>query len=447
MSACAMAPCTTPLQAWIAGKCGLRPGALSRDRLAAEQLRLLNETLQWARRRSAVYRVLLAHLPDAPLASLEDIRHLPFTTPDDLGRDSTRFVCVSQDEIRRVVTLQTSGTSGAPKRIFFTEADLELALDFFAHGVSTAAMPGEAMLIALPGEREDSVGALLARGIARAGVMPLPCGPFSDPAPALALLERHRPASVIGLPVPMLSLACCAEASGSAAFRDLRSIVLCSDHVSSSLVHALRGRTHAAIFEHYGMTEMGLGGGIDCEAHTGYHLRERDFLFEIVDPTSGEPVPDGFEGEIVFTTLTRRGMPLIRCRTGDLSRFLPEPCPCGTSLRRLDRVRDRTDSRVSLGGGRTTTQSALDEALFAVNGLADFTATVIFGKPALLEIAASCPWTQGQAIQAALLAALDAIPSIRSARESGDLHITSRLTRDFLQHTGPKRRIQIGGGT
>ena len=435
----------TPLHSWIAGKFGVRSESLSRKRIAAEQLELLNETLSWARARSAFYRERLAHLPATPLRSIEGVRDLPFTTPADLGREAGRLVCVSQEEIRRVVTFETSGTSGAPKRVFFTEADLELALDFFEHGVSAVAAPGERMMIALPAEREDSVGRLLARGIARASVVPVKCGLFADPGPVLSLLEVHRPAAIIGLPVQILSLACHAEPAESTGFCALRSIVLCSDHVPASLVRALRRRTRAAIFEHYGMTEMGLGGGIDCEAHAGYHLRECDFLFEIVDPTSGEPLPDGVEGELVFTTLTRRGMPLIRYRTGDLSRFLPEPCPCGTVLRRLEKVRDRVDGAVWLGAGGAVTQSALDEALFAVDGVVNFSATLIPGDPKKLELRVDCPSTLDSPSEAALLRALDGIASIRRARQAADVCIRVRVARDPCPAPGAKRKIHIGG--
>jgi phenylacetate-CoA ligase len=100
----------------------------------------------------------------------------------------------------------------------------------------------------------------------------------------------------------------------------------------------------------YGMTEMVFGGAVQCEARSGYHMREADLYFEIVDPVRGHSVPDGEIGEIVFTTLTRIGMPLIRYRTGDLSRFIPEPCPCGSSLRRLDKIAGRIASAACLAG-------------------------------------------------------------------------------------------------
>ena len=97
------------------------------------------------------------------------------------------------------------------------------------------------------------------------------------------------------------------------------------------------------------MTEMGYGGGVECDAHDEYHLREADLFVEIVDPESGSPMPDGVSGEVVFTTLIRRAMPLIRYWTGDTARYLTRPRPCGTTLRRLSRIQGRLANTASLG--------------------------------------------------------------------------------------------------
>jgi phenylacetate-coenzyme A ligase PaaK-like adenylate-forming protein len=120
---------------------------------------------------------------------------------------------------------------------------------------------------------------------------------------------------------------------------------------------------------------MGLGGGVECEAHGGYHLREADMLFEIVHPETGEPVLDGEYGEVVFTTLTRRGMPLIRYRMGDRSRFLVGGCPCGTKLRTMEKIRGRFSGFVQVGE-ETLKLPDFDEALFPIQGLLNFSVTV-----------------------------------------------------------------------
>jgi phenylacetate-coenzyme A ligase PaaK-like adenylate-forming protein len=139
------------------------------------------------------------------------------------------------------------------------------------------------------------------------------------------------------------------------------------------------------VFNHYGATEMGLGGGVECEAHRGFHLREADMFFEIVNPETGEPVQDGEYGEVVFSTLTRRGMPLVRYRMGDRSRFIVGECPCGTKLRTLEKVRGRFSGFVSVGD-EILKLPDFDEALFALSGLLNFSITVSgsAGEEALL---------------------------------------------------------------
>jgi phenylacetate-coenzyme A ligase PaaK-like adenylate-forming protein len=111
------------------------------------------------------------------------------------------------------------------------------------------------------------------------------------------------------------------------------------------------------------MTEMGYGGAVACEARDGYHLREADLFVEVVDPETGRGVPDGVSGEVVFTTLAVSAMPLIRYRTGDLAHFLPEPCPCGSRLRRLGKIAGRRASGAVIGQSIRLTISALDEAI------------------------------------------------------------------------------------
>jgi phenylacetate-coenzyme A ligase PaaK-like adenylate-forming protein len=431
----------TPLENWIARRVAASEQGLTRENLEHYQLRAIQETVAWARKHSSFYAQHFATLRGGLPNSLGEISRLPFTTPEDLARHTSGFLCVSQNEISRVMTLHTSGTSGAPKRLFFTEADQESALDFFSHGIAAMAVPGDRMLIALPGEREGSVGDQLAKGIARAGVISITHGLSTDSAQTLARMEQERATCIIGLPVQMLALFSSNSPCAGSVISRLRFIVLCSDHVSESLARRLREKIGGEIFEHYGMTEMGLGGGVDCAAHMGYHLREADLYVEIVDPATGEPMPDGETGEIVFTTLHRTAMPLIRYRTGDLSRFLPGPCGCGTILKRLDRVRDRVDGFLSLGSWGGISIGALDEALFDIPGLLDFSATMTPDRPRRLEIAVYAPDIGSAKIEAAVRDTLRNLPVICHACTSGEVEI--RVISAQQPVTGAKRKIEV----
>ena len=373
MSAGRPALSRTPLEEWVLR----RAGASDMEGLRRHQLRALRETVARAREHSGFYAVRLAAVGPGDIASLDDVARLPFTTADDLRREGMRLLCVSPGEVARIVTLPTSGTTGEPKRIHFSAADQELTIDFFQHGMAVLADPADRVLILLPGQRPGSVGELLARGLARLGAAPLPYGPVRDPDDALDTLQRERASVVVGIPVQVLARARRGAAQGRRL--RLRSVLLSTDHLPRPIVSAIERAWGCRVFDHYGTTETGLGGGVECEAHAGLHLREADLLFEVVDPRTGVSLPPGAEGEVVFTTLTREAMPLIRYRTGDIGRFLAGPCPCGSSLRLLAAVRGRFDGVAVLAGGERLCLADIDEALFALDGVVDVRARLLAG--------------------------------------------------------------------
>lgn len=369
----------TPLDAWIRQKIGASQSEFTRQAIESWQIHQVNETLALARAKSTFYRKLLVGRPES-IQSLEDLREFPFTTPEHIRRSPLQFVCVSQDEIQRVVTLQTSGTTGTPKRFFFTADDQELTIDFFGVGMSTLTRPGDRVLILLPGETPGSVGDLLRLGLLRQGRKPIPYGPVQDPLHVLGISHESKADCLVGSPTQVLGLA----RRWQSGRHKPRTVLLSTDYVPKAIVKVLEEVWGCEVFNHYGATEMGLGGGVECEAHAGYHLREADLYFEIIDPRTGDPVQDGAYGEVVVSTLTRRGMPLIRYCMGDRSRFLLGKCSCGTLLKRVEIVNGRYDGFVPIGEVLLCLPD-LDEALFPIPGLLNFTATVTGNekKPAL----------------------------------------------------------------
>ncbi len=422
---------TSPLAPWIARKIGAQGPSFDRADLERYQLDRLRSTITLARNRSRLYRERLAAAPDQP-ATLDRLAEYPFTTARDVRDHPLHLLCVPQDEINRVVTLDTSGTTGQPKRLYFTASDQELTTDFFQIGMSTFTQPGDTVLILLPCERPGSVGDLLATGLERLGARPLRHGVVQDVDETLAVIERERVDGMVGIPTQVLGLARYGPGAR------LRSVLLSTDHVPFAAARAVEQAWGCQVYNHYGMTEMGLGGGVECEAHRGYHLREADLLVEVADPRSGRPVPDGEEGEVVFTTLTRAGMPLIRYRTGDLSRFLPGPCPCGAPLRTLQQIRTRLAGLVTIGPpvpGSTQpclTMADLDDALFAVDGMLDFTASISAdGGQDRLEVVARVTKpaepvaAQGsEGVSARIRDALASVPAVRRASAAGHLLTT-----------------------
>ena len=431
----------TPLEAWIANKIGVDKQELTRQKIEAYQLKKLRETIRLAYDRSPFYRNLLEDIAETEISDLSDFRKFPLTTAEDIKKHSLQFLCVSQDEIGRVVTLDTSGTTGKSKRIFFTPSDQELTIDFFQQGMSTLVESGDRVMILLPCEREGSVGDLLAAALARLDVGSVRPGVVRNIPETLKIMRAEEITSVVGIPVQVLALARYADVAGIPI--RLMSALLSTDHVPAVIVRELERLWKCQVFEHYGMTEMGLGGGVECEAHTGYHLREADLYFEIVD-AAGNPVSEGQNGEIVFTTLTRQGMPLIRYRTGDFSSFIPGSCSCGSVIRRLDRITKRKNNQVSISATQHFDMSDLDENIFALPGVIDFAGSVDnLRKVTQLNIDVVTVDRSQLIIADVLSKALDAVESIRQARRDGKLRLNVKAMRcdGTLSIGTPKRKI------
>ncbi|EGJ48762.1 DVU_1553 family AMP-dependent CoA ligase [Desulfocurvibacter africanus] len=429
----------TPLHSWIAQLVGIGPEALSLEHVRAWQLEALRRTLDHAVTNSPFYSERLRIRGD-DLCCLDDLARLPFTAPEDLRRDPLRLLCVSQGEIERVVTMDTSGTTGRPKRLFFTHDDLEHTIDFFAHGMTTMIGSGGRVLLFMSGQRPGSVGDLLARGLRRVGTTCHCHGFVQNLDEAVRAIAAHGSDCLVGIPSQVLAVARHGRLTGMLRPGDVGSVLLSGDPVTPALREAIAQTLGCEVFAHYGLTETGLGGGVECRAQAGAHLREADLYVEIVDPESGQPLPAGQEGEVVLTTLRRRGMPLLRYRTGDLGRLLFEPCPCGTSLPRL-MVRGRGDT-----GVHGLQSAALDEALWPLEDLSFHEALLKDQDGA--DILRVTLWSPTQpAHQQRLLdearSRIKQTPGLRDAIEDNSLRLELVMSEDASCLPPPgKRRIR-----
>ena len=337
------------------------------------QLEALNRTITHARKHSRFYRQTLSGITDFPLNTLKGMAALPFTRPADIQENSKGFLAISQGEISRIVTLNTSGTTADPKRIFFTDEDLGSVVDFFTAVLKSIMNPGETGLIFLPGDTRASAGDLIRTAMQAAQAKAVVPGIIQGFGPAADLVRSRRPSLLVGMPVQILAL--CEYMKSTGTLPDIAHVILTADHVCAPLVDRVEDLSGAKVLNHYGMTEIGFGGAVQCPAQEGLHLRHSALFFEIVDP-AGNPLPPGQWGEIVVTTLNRKGMPLIRYRTGDVSRILDRPCACGSPFPRLDRIRNRQRMGVDGADTQRLTMADLDDILFSLPGVLDFKAWI-----------------------------------------------------------------------
>lgn len=366
----------TPLEDWIRSKIVPQSKVLDREQLETYQLNAFKENIAYVKENCLFYNNLLSGVGPYDIRSFKDIESIPFTTAEDIKKQNMQMVCTSQNEINRIVTLDTSGTTDLPKRIYFTDKDQELTTDFFHIGMSTFTKPGEKVLVLLPGIRPGSIGDLLQLALKRMNVEAVVYGIVDDGEKVEHIILNEDINGIVGIPQQVFALSKLKNSSKIKEQGKLKNILLSTDYVSNAVVRKIKENWGCEVYEHYGMTEMGLGGGVFCKALDGYHLREADMLFEIIDPLTGKPVRDGEFGEVVFTTLTRKGMPLIRYRTGDVSRFIAKPCDCGTILKTMDKIQYRIASSATLEDGYVITMSELEERLFSIEGMIDFDASL-----------------------------------------------------------------------
>lgn len=353
----------SPVQPWVAEHTGLKE-RISPESLKNWQLKMVRKTIEYAVINSVFYKKRLQGIDVAKILSIEDMQTIPFTFPEDILQDSKSLLCVSSSAVARITSLSTSGSTGNPKRIYFTDNDLERTIDFFACGMSSIVQKGRSTLICLSSQTENSIGDLLQKGLTRIGVSSMIHGNIKDVFAALKIARDFE--CFVGLPEEMFCLCMTDESLRP------KSVLLSADFVPESIIKAIEEKWHCKVFTHYGMTETGFGGGVQCEARLGYHLRDADLLVEIVDNITGKQLPAGEVGEVVITTLQNEAMPLIRYRTGDIARIITESCPCGGSLPRLDKVIGRFANNMLLENGTKVSIHDLDEVMFGIDGLKNY---------------------------------------------------------------------------
>jgi len=326
---------------------------LDRDTLERLQLHRLQETVRRVAAHVPFYREKFAELGLQPddLRSLADLRRLPFTTTADLRANyPTGLLAVPYDATLRLHT--SSGTTGKPKALFFSRQDVDNAAELCARSFVMAGITPKDVFQNMM-TYGMFTGALVTHyGAEKIGCLVIPAGPGNSER-QLLLMRDFRTTFIHLTPSYGLYLATFLEKHNVDPRRDLalRKAFVGAEPYTEETRRKIEEGMGVDVYNSYGLSEMnGPGVAFECEHKHGMHLWEDHFLIEIIDPQTAEPVADGQPGELVMTTLTREAMPLLRYRTRDITSLIPEPCRCGRTHRRLNRITGRSDDMLIVRG-------------------------------------------------------------------------------------------------
>ena len=316
-----------------------------------EQLKLITTKLSTIKDCSPFYAEKFKDIDPSDVRTQEDFEKLPFSEKDDLRRVyPLGLQAVPDEEVVRIHS--SSGTTGTPVIIPYTAQDVTDWAIQFERCYRTAGITNLDRIQITPGYGLWTAGIGFQLGCERLGAMAIPMGP-GNTEKQLKMMQDLHSTVITGTSSYALLLAEEISTRGLRDKLDLKKGVIGSERWGEKMRHRIANELGIEIFDIYGLTEIyGPGIGISCEAHHGMHVWE-DFVYvEIVDPKTGEVLPDGEVGEIVLTTLRKQGAPLIRYRTHDLSRIISGACTCeyGSHHPRIDTIVGRTDDMVKVKG-------------------------------------------------------------------------------------------------
>ncbi len=326
---------------------------MPREGLEAIQLRRLQNTLQRVYATVPFYKKQFetAGITPKDIRTLDDLQKIPFTVKQDL-RDNYPYnmFAVPMEQVVRIHA--SSGTTGKPTVVGYTRRDVDTWASLMARSLSAAgAGSGDIIHNAFGyGLFTGGLGAHYGAERLGASVIPVSGG---NTRRQITIMKDFKPTILCGTPSYILHLAEVADDMG-VDFKDLffKSGIFGAEPWTENMRHELESKLHLKAVDIYGLSEIiGPGVSIECtEEQQGLHVFEDHFIVEIIDPETGQVLPDGESGELVFTSLTKEAFPVIRYRTRDISSLNPTPCTCGRTFVRMSKPAGRTDDMLIIRG-------------------------------------------------------------------------------------------------
>jgi phenylacetate-CoA ligase len=292
-----------------------------------------------------------AGVTPASVKGLDDIARLPFTYKRDL-RDTYPFgmFAVPMKDIVRIHA--SSGTTGKPTTVGYTRGDIDMWAEMMARCMAAAGVTDEDVVQNAYGYGLFTGGLGAHYGTERLGASVIPIS-GGNTQKQLMLMQDYGSTVLCSTPSFALYIWDVAGEMGiDMTALPLRVGIFGAEPWSNAMRREIEQKLGIKAIDIYGLSEI-MGPGVSCEcveAQAGLHVNEDHFLAEIINPETGEPLADGETGELVFTTLTKEGIPLLRYRTGDITRLNVEKCECGRTLARMDRVSGRSDDMLIIRG-------------------------------------------------------------------------------------------------
>ncbi len=342
---------------------------MPRENLEQVQLERLQSTLYRVATHVPFYRKKFKELKVDPdgFRSLEGLRNLPFTTKDDLRNNYPYglFAVPLRDVVR---VHASSGTTGIATVVGYTKNDIKNWADMVARVLTATGVTKDDVVQIAFGYGLFTGGFGLHYGSERIGASVIPIS-SGNTKRQIQIMQDFKTTTLICTPSYALLLADkMMEMNININALALRYGLFGGEPWSEEMRREISSKLNIIATDNYGLSEvMGPGVAGECSQCNGLHINEDHFLVEVINPDTMEPVEPGDLGELVFTTLTKEAFPVIRYRTRDLARLLPEPCPCGRTFRRMSRVIGRTDDMLIIKGVNVYPMQ-IESILFDIKG-------------------------------------------------------------------------------
>ena len=329
------------------------PEYLDRESLQELQLKKLTKVLDRVYHKVPFYRKTFDTNKVRPetIKNLRDLQRLPFTTTEDLRAGYPYGFLVSS--LSHLVRLHTStGTTGKPKAVLFSQRDINQATELIARSMRMTGAEPDDVFQNMMSYGLFTGGLVFHYGAERAGLLVIPGG-AGNTERQIELMRDFKTTIVHLTPSYALYLAEVMERMGLSSRDDfnLRIAYLGAEPYSEATKSKIEEIFSLDAYDSYGLSEMnGPGVAFECKEKCGMHLWEDNFIMEVIDPETLEILREGEEGELVLSTIDREAMPILRYRTGDLTRIYPDPCRCGRVHRRISRIKGRVDDMFVLRG-------------------------------------------------------------------------------------------------